>query len=88
MNILGMIEAIKDGQKCRRECWSGDKFVYYVPSARYDAMTDIAKSIMDEDGKVPYKEYIAIRCKDGEVGFYTPTQCDLFANDWKVIINQ
>lgn len=50
-------------------------------------MTDIAKTIMGEDGKVPYKEYIAIRCKDGEVGFYTPTQCDLFANDWMVIIN-
>lgn len=25
-----MIEAIKNGKKVRRECWSGDKFLYYV----------------------------------------------------------
>lgn len=40
----------------------------------------------DKDGKVLYKEYIAIRCKDGDVGFYTPTQCDILAEDWKVIV--
>lgn len=79
-----MIKAIKSGKKCRREGWSGDKFIYYVPAARYSAMTDVAKSIMDNDGKVPYKHYIAIKCKDGEVGFYTPTQCDLFADDWEI----
>ena len=28
-----MIEAIKNGKKVRRKCWSGDKFLYYVPSA-------------------------------------------------------
>lgn len=48
-------------------------------------MTDIAKSIADKDGKVLYKEYIAIRCKDGDVGFYTPTQCDVLADDWEVV---
>lgn len=86
MKIQEMIEAIKNGKKVRRECWSGDKFIYYVPSASYPAMTDIAKSIADKDGKVLYKEYIAIRCKDGNVGFYTPTQCDILAEDWKVVI--
>lgn len=41
--------------------------------------------IVYKDGKVLYKEYIAIRCKDGDVGFYTPTQCDVLAEDWKII---
>lgn len=85
MKIQEMIEAIKNGKKVRRKCWSGDKFLYYVPSASYPAMTDIAKSIADKDGKVLYKEYIAIRCKDGDIGFYTPTQCDVLAEDWEVI---
>ena len=31
MKIQEMIEAIKNGKKVRRECWSGDKFLYYVP---------------------------------------------------------
>jgi hypothetical protein len=86
MKIQEMIEAIKNGKKVRRECWSGDKFLYYVPSASYPARTGIENSIADKDGKVLYKEYIAIRCKDGDVGFYTPTQCDILAEDWKVIV--
>lgn len=40
---------------------------------------------MNEERKVSYKEYIAIRCKDGDVGFYTPTQCDVLAKDWEVV---
>lgn len=86
MEIQEMIKAIKNGKKVRRECWSGDKFLYYVPSASYPARTGIENSIADKDGKVLYKEYIAIRCKDGDVGFYTPTQCDILAEDWKVIV--
>ena len=61
MNIQEIIEAIKNGKKVRRKCWSGNKFLYYVPMASYQAMTDIEKSIADKDGKVLYKEYIAIR---------------------------
>lgn len=34
-------------------------------------MTNIAKSIAD---------------KDGDVGFYTPTQCDVSAEDWEVVV--
>lgn len=56
MKIQEMIEAIKNGKKVRRECWSGDKFLYYVPSASYPARTGIENSIADKDGKVLYKE--------------------------------
>lgn len=86
MKIQEMIEAIKNGKKVRRESWSWNKFLYYVPSASYPAMTDIAKSIANKDGKVLYKEYIAIYCKDSDVGFYTPTQCDILAEDWEVVV--
>ena len=85
VNFGGAIDLLKAGLAVRRKSWSGGKFLYYVPSASYPAMTDIAKSIADKDGKVLYKEYIAIRCKDGDVGFYTPTQCDVLADDWKLV---
>ena len=85
MNIVEAIKCIKAQKTVRRVNWSGDKFLYYVPAAYYPAITSIAKSIANDDGKVPYKEYIAIHCKDGEVGFYTPTQCDILANDWVVL---
>ena len=86
MNIVQAIKCIKAQKTVRRANWSGDKFLYYVPAAYYPAITSIAKSIANDDGKVPYKEYIAIHCNDGAVGFYTPTQCDILANDW-IILN-
>lgn len=79
------VALLKAGLAVRRKSWSGGKFLYYVPSASYPAMTDVAKSIMNEERKVSYKEYIAIRCKDGDVGFYTPTQCDVLAKDWELV---
>ena len=85
INFGKAINLLKSGLAVRRKCWSGNKFLYYVPMASYQAITDIAKSITDKDGKVRYKEYIAIRCKDGDVGFYTPTQCDVLADDWEVV---
>ena len=85
INFGRAVALLKAGHAVKRKSWSGGKFLYYVPSASYPAMTDIAKSIADKDGKVLYKEYIAIRCKDGDVGFYTPTQCDVLADDWKVV---
>lgn len=85
VNFGGAIDLLKAGLAVRRKCWSGNKFLYYVPTASYPAMTNVAKSIADKDGKVLYKEYIAIRCKDGDVGFYTPTQCDVLADDWEVV---
>lgn len=85
MDFGKAIKALKSGFPVRRANWSGNKFLYFVPSASYSAMTDIAKSIADEDGMVLYKSYIAIRCKDGCVGFYTPTQCDVLAEDWEVV---
>lgn len=85
MNFGNAISVLKSGYPVRRANWSGNKFLYFVPSASYSAMTDIAKSIADEYGMVLYKPYIAIRCKDGCVGFYTPTQCDVLAEDWEVV---
>lgn len=85
VNFGGAINLLKAGLAVRRKSWSGGKFLYYVPSASYPAMTDVAKSIMNEERKVSYKEYIAIRCEDGDVGFYTPTQCDVLAKDWESV---
>lgn len=83
-NFGRAVVLLKAGLAVKRKSWSGGNFLYYVPSASYPAMTDVAKSIMNEERKVSYKEYIAIRCKDGDVGFYTPTQSDVLANDWEV----
>ena len=85
MDIVEAIKCIKKQKIICRANWNDDKFLYYVPAAAYPAITKIAKSIADDNGKVSYKEYIAVHYKDGEVGFYTPTQSDILANDWIVL---
>lgn len=32
-----------------------------------------------------YTNTYGLFCKDGDVGFYTPTQCDILADDWEVV---
>lgn len=85
MNWNNALASMKAGKVVRRANWSGNKFLYYVPSARYVAMTDVAKKIADSDGKVNYKEYIAIHTKEGSVGYYATTQCDVLADDWEEV---
>jgi hypothetical protein len=84
MNIVEVIQALKSGKKARRVCWNNNKFIYYVPAANYSTITDVAKSIMNNDGKVAYKEYIAEFVHD-KVGFYHPTQDDILTNDWQIL---
>lgn len=85
MNWNQALIEMKNGKAVKRASWSGGKFLYYVPAARYPAMTDIAKKIAGPDGNVDYKEYIAIRTKEGSVGYYATTQCDMLANDWQIV---
>lgn len=85
MNISEMIDAIKNGKKVKRECWQ-NCFLYYVPFASYAAMTDVTKSLMNADGNVAYKEYIAeFDTVSKTIQMYNPSQSDLFANDWEVV---
>lgn len=86
MNINEALKAIKNGEKIKRHNWF-DRFLYYVPEAKYSAMTDIAKEYADAQGKISYKEYIA-KCEIlgyhcGEIKIYQPTQEDILATDWE-----
>lgn len=51
-----------------------------------DANNEICSYVNDYIESLPYKVGDKVSCKDGDVGFYTPTQCDILAEDWKVIV--
>lgn len=77
---------LKEGKAVRRKGWNGkNQFIYYVPASRYKAMTDIAKSIMDEDGFVSYAAYLAIRTESGIVAIWSPVLTDVLADDWEIV---
>lgn len=86
MNFGEAIEALKQGKKVTRKGWNGKKmFLYYVPSGRYDAMTDAAKTIADKDGKVDYGPYIAMKTAQGNVVPWLASQTDMLGEDWMIV---
>lgn len=77
------IKLLKEGKKVARINWNGKgMFIYYVPRGRYNAITEVAKSIADSDGKVQYTAYIAMKTVTGEVVPWLASQTDILSEDW------
>lgn len=77
---------LKTGAAMTRTHWNGaGQFVYLVPADRYEAKTNIAKSIADKDGKVNYNAYFALRTVNGMISTWVPSVTDLLAEDWEVV---
>lgn len=77
------LRKLDEGKKVARHGWNGKgQFVYFVPADRYVAKTDAAKSVMDEDGKVNYRAYLALKTAQGDITTWVPSVSDCLAKDW------
>lgn len=86
MNFGEALETLKSGKKVARAGWNGKgMFLYHVPANRYTALTDAAKEIAGEDGKVEYGAYIAMKTAQGNVVPWLASQTDMLAEDWEVV---
>lgn len=80
------IEAVKQGKKIAREGWNGKgMFVYYIPANKYPFSTEAGKSLADEEGKVSYNAYLAIKNVNGTVSTWVPSINDVLAEDWTIV---
>ena len=80
------IKAIKSGKKVTRINWNGKgQFIYYVPEGAYEPCTPIAEELVNEDGKVNYRPYIALKTVQGDVVPWQPSISDVLAEDWITI---
>lgn len=80
------IEAVKLGKKIARIGWNGKgMFVYYVPANKYSFSTEVGKSLADEEGKVSYNAYLAIKNVNGTVSTWVPSINDVLAEDWLIV---
>lgn len=79
------LHKLREGKAIQREGWNGkNQFVYLVTANRYEPYTEIGKAIADEDNKVEYNPYFAIKTVDGKVSTWVPSVMDCLANDWKI----
>ena len=80
------VEGVKLGKKIAREGWNGKgMFVYYVPANKYPFSTEVGKSLANEDGKVSYNAYLAIKNVNGTVSTWVPSINDVLAEDWLIV---
>lgn len=80
------LSALKQGKKVAREGWNGKgMFLYHVPAGAYAPCTPIAETLVNENGKVEYGAYIAMKTAQGNVVPWLASQTDLLSNDWVVI---
>lgn len=80
------IEALKKGKKVARAGWNGKRmFLYYVPVGAYAPCTEIAASLVNENGLVEYGAYIAMKTAQGNVVPWLASQTDMLAEDWIII---
>ena len=86
MNFGQAIEALKNGKKVARVGWNGKgMFLYYVPVGAYAPCTEIAASLVNENGLVEYGAYIAMKTAQGNVVPWLASQTDILAEDWYVV---
>lgn len=86
MDFGTAIDAMKVKRKVARKGWNGKgMFLYYVPAGAYAPCTDIAKSIVNEDGLVEYGAYIAMKTAQGNVVPWLASQTDMLAEDWIIV---
>lgn len=77
---------LRGGEKVARAGWNGKgMFLYFVPKGAYEPCTEIAKELVNEEGKVPYAPYVAMKTVDGTVVPWLCSQTDLLAQDWMVV---
>lgn len=86
LNFGQAIEAAKQGKRVARKGWNGSgMFAYIVPAAEYPAKTMVAQSIWGKDGKVPYREYWALKTAQNDVAPWAPSGSDSLAEDWVIL---
>lgn len=79
------LEAMKEGKKASRAGWNAKgMFVYIVSAGIYPAKMSAIKGYFDED-QVPYGTYIAMKTAKKDVMPWTPSQCDVLAEDWCLV---
>lgn len=82
-DFADVLAALKAGYRVAREGWNGKgMYLYYVPAGTYATKTEAARAEFGDE--VPYTGYIAMRTAQGYVTPWTPSQIDLFSEDWLI----
>ena len=79
------LKLVKNGHRVARTGWNTKgMFVYMVDANSYPAQAPAIKGYFNGDS-VPYGAYMAMKTARDNVMPWTPSQCDVLAEDWELI---
>ena len=81
------LAVMRMGKRVARKGWNGKgMFCYFVPAGKFEPYTSVALThCINDDGKVPYGGYIAIKTVDGTIVPWLASQMDMLAKDWYTV---
>lgn len=86
MNFSQALVLVKAGKLITRKKW-GKQFIFMVNGSRFTVNRPPLLGIFPEGTEVSYKPHIDIKIPCGDISPFTPTQEDLFAEDWEILEN-
>ena len=84
LNFSEALQALEEGKIVTRECWTTE-FIYLVPGSEFPVNRPPLLGIYDEGVTVKYHKHIDMRQANGVCVYWTPTQVDIFADDYQII---
>jgi len=88
-NEFGFEEALahlKRGGRVARHGWNGEgMFVYAVAGSQFCVSREPLTAMFGLGTPVTYRPHLDLRAADGTCGTWTPSDADLFAEDWHVV---
>lgn len=88
MDFSNALKGLKAGHSLTRSGWNAKgQFVYLVGEGRYPPTSEAGYTIGagQDDGKVPYRPYLALLTAQKDVVPWVPTVSDILADDWELI---
>lgn len=88
MDFGSALNGLKAGHALTRTGWNGaGQYVYLVGEGRYAPTTPSGEAIAatQDDGKVPYAPYFALKNAQNAVVPWVPSVSDILAIDWELV---
>jgi len=81
------LTALKEGCRVAREGWNGKgMFIFMVPGSEFKVNRPPLLGIYPEGTPITYRPHIDMKAADGSVAVWNPSQVDMFADDWTLVL--
>lgn len=88
MDFSQALDALQRGARVARRGWNGkNMFVFLVPGSEFEVNRAPLLGIFPPGTRITYRPHLDMCAADGTIGVWVPSQTDILADDWVVVLN-